>query len=306
MKIVVNTPAGNIGRNVVKHLLLKGEEVVIISRNAGKVTDLVNQGAKLVVGSIDDPAVLLKAFNNVESLFWVTPFAPDRPDYINWARQLARTAADAARTAGVSRVVLVSSVGAQHESGVGPIGCCLAIETAFRNAVPDVTALRAGSFMENYLASVGTIASSGMIFGSHPADLKISRVATCDIAQKAFEALTVRSRRGFRIVGVHGPEDLTPSRAAEIIGEAIGRQVTYVEVSVEMARKGMLEAGLPEFMADLLAEMYTGFREGRMERAEPRTEETTTETSLFEFSRNVLKPAIELASSPVAVPELTQ
>jgi hypothetical protein len=77
--------------------------------------------------------------------------------------------------------------------------------------------------------------------------------------------------------------------------EGIGRPVKYVEVTIDQAKKGMLDAGLPPFMVDLLGDMYTGFREGRMDRAEPRSAETTTRTSLLEFSRQVLKPAVDAA-----------
>jgi hypothetical protein len=71
--------------------------------------------------------------------------------------------------------------------------------------------------------------------------------------------------------------------------------VKYVEVPVERAKEGMRTAGLPPHVVDLLGEMYCGFREGRMERAEPRSAETTTPTSLLEFSRQVIKPAVDAA-----------
>jgi uncharacterized protein YbjT (DUF2867 family) len=150
--------------------------------------------------------------------------------------------------------------------------------------------------MENFLANVGTIAATGAIFGPHPADRRIPRVASRDVAGKAVEALLDGTWRGYRVLGVHGPEDLTPARAAEIIGKGIGRPVQYVEVPVDQAKQGMLDAGMPRFMVDLLGEMFLGYRAGLMESAEPRSAETTTETTLLEFSRGVLKPAVEAAS----------
>jgi uncharacterized protein YbjT (DUF2867 family) len=117
------------------------------------------------------------------------------PDYLNlnWARRVGTIAAAAAKESGVERVVLISSVGAQHEVGVGPIGCLKAIESAFQEAVPNVTSLRAGSFMENFLGNVDTIAATGSIFSPHPAEKKFPIVATRDIAEKAFEALRDKS-----------------------------------------------------------------------------------------------------------------
>lgn len=296
MRIAVNTPAGNIGREVVHELLQAKQDVVMISRNPTKIADLVERGAQLIQGSIDSRSVLDLALENADALFWLTPFAFDQPDYLHWARRTGQLAADAVKRHGVKRVVLISSVGAQHAAGVGPIGCLPSIEAAFRAAAPNVTSLRAGSFMENFLNNVGMIAETGKIFAPHPATKKFPMVATRDIAEKAVEVLLDAHWSGFRIIGVHGPEDLDQTTAAEIIGEGIGRPVSYVEVPVDQARKGMLAAGMPIFIADLLADMYQGFRDGRMDRAEPRTAETTTRTSLLEFSRLVLKPAVDAAA----------
>ena len=151
MKIVINTPAGNIGRIVANQLLNARKEIVIISRRPEKVTDLVKRGAQLVEGSIDDPAVLNRAFAGASGLFWITPFAFDQPDYLNWARKTCLSAAEAAKKNGINRVVLISSVGAQNETGVGPIACCAGFERAFAEVATHVTSLRAASFMENFL-----------------------------------------------------------------------------------------------------------------------------------------------------------
>ncbi len=295
MRIVVNTPAGNIGRVVTDQLLLADQDVVMISRNPAKVAHFVARGARLAQGSVDDPSVLDEAFEGADALFWLTPIAFDQPAYIDWARRTGQAAASAAKRHGIGRVAVISSVGAQHEFGVGPIGCLLAIENAFNAAVPNATSLRAASFMENFLVNAATIANMGVIFGSYPAEKKIPMVATRDIAGMAVQILRGQRGDGRQIVGVHGPEDLSQTQAARIIGEGVGRPVKYVEVSDDQARQGMTQAGMPSFFIELLLDMYRGLREGRMERAEPRTPATTTKTSLLQFSREILKPAVDAA-----------
>ncbi len=54
--------------------------------------------------------------------------------------------------------------------------------------------------------------------------------------------------------------------------------------------KGM---GMPDFVVEIILEQYGAFREGRLDPAEPRTPDTTTPTTLAEFSRDVLVPAIK-------------
>jgi len=300
MKIVINTPAGNVGRVVTDQLLQAKEEVVIISRHPEKVADLVARGASLVEGSIDDPLVLDRALNGADTLYWANP-ATLRPDYDDWSAQTAQTAAEAVKRHEVKRVVVLSSWGAQHGPGAGPVGVLLAVETAFKAAAPDVTILRPALFMEDFVSvpttwnQISTIVPTGMLFGPfHPAK-KIPIVATRDIGAKAAEVLRDVHWTGFRIIGVHGPEDLEMSRIAHLIGEGIGRPVKYVQVPLDQVKQGMLDAGMPGSFVEYIMDMYTEQAAGRADPAEPRSAETTTRTSLLEFSREVIKPAVEAA-----------
>lgn len=84
MKVVINTPAGHVGRVVTDHLLRAKQEVVIISRHPEKVTDQVRRGARLVEGSIDDPGVLDRALHTADALYWANP-GTLRPDYDAWS-----------------------------------------------------------------------------------------------------------------------------------------------------------------------------------------------------------------------------
>lgn len=296
MRIVVNTPNGNIGRSLALQLLEKGAKVVGIARSPGKLADLVARGLEVIEGSTDDPAVLARAFAGADAVFWLTPPA-FRPDFREWTRATARAGADAVKAQGVKRVVVLSSIGAQTGPGSGPVGVLLDIEQAFNAAAPDVTVLRPGYFMENILQSVGTIAQAGSIFMPIPADKKFPMVATADIAAKGAEVLLDSKWKGHRIVGVHGPTDLTYREVASLLTEALGKPVSYVEVSVDQARQGMVGAGLPDFVADMYAEMYSAILAGRMDAAEPRSAETTTPTALLTFARETIRPAVEQASA---------
>lgn len=295
-KIVVNTPNGTIGRKVCEALLDAGATLTVISRGADKVAPLAARGATVVEGSIDDAATLKAAFAGADSLLWITPPGGARPDYHAWATSTGEQAAALAREAGIANVVVLSSVGAHSGRGTGPVGVLLEIEDAFRAAIPHVTVLRPGFFMENFFRDVGTLAQMGKIFSPIPADKKVPLVATDDIAAAAVRAL-LDPRPGHAILGLHGPEDLTYPEVAALLTEAWGRPVEYVQVRVEDARQGMLGAGFPAFAADLFAEMYQAIVDGRMDPAEPRTAETTTPTSLASFFRGTLVPALAGASA---------
>lgn len=290
MRVVINTPSGKIGSIVAERLLDAGEEIVIISRHPEKLTGLISRGADLVEGSIDDLSVLDTAMKDADSLFWLTPPEYRRPDFIQWTEGIARTAAATAGNNGIRRAIIISSAGAQAGPAAGPAGALLNVENAFTDALPHVTILRCGLFMENFIHDLPTIINSGTIFGYLPTGEKFPFVATKDIAGKAADLFLHGPWNGARILGVHGPEHLTPTLAAAIIGQGIGQSVKYEEITTEQARKGMLETGAPTFLADMLTNMIAAAKTGTTYPAEPRTEDTTTPTTLLDFARTILKP----------------
>ena len=294
MTIVINTPNGHIGRRTAERLLDSGVPVRIISRNPNKVTDLTSRGASLVIGSTDDADVLAKAFDGAESVFWLTPPAY-RPDYAAWVRETAQKAAKAMTSAKVARVVNLSSIGAHAGAGTGPIVSLGEVESILSEAMPNVVHLRPGSFMENHLADVASIASQGSMYSPLPKNAPMATIATSDIGDVAATYLLGASWSGQKVHELHGPRDLTPTNSAELIGEGIDRPVNLVEVTIDQATKGMLAAGLPDFVVAMYAEMFTAMREGRIVSEQPRTPATTTPTGLRRFAAEVLKPAVDAA-----------
>jgi uncharacterized protein YbjT (DUF2867 family) len=291
MSIVINTPTSNIGSALASRLLDAGENVTLLSREKKKVDELARRGARVVEGSFEDPALLAKALEGAEALFWLTP-PPARPDYYAWATKCAKQAAAAAKKAGARRAVVLSSAGAHTGPGTGPVGPGREMENDFEAALPAVVSLRPGIFMENFLRSAETIAKSGQIFLPIPPGKRWPLVATADIADKAACWLLDRSWSGHHRVGVHGPKDLSTDEAAAIISSELGMPVKCVELTPDQARGAMQSMGMPGFVVDIIIEMYFAYIEGRLDAAEPRTPNTTTPTSLAEFARTTLVPAI--------------
>jgi len=289
MKILINTPNGNIGRALVTQLLDAGHDVVGLQRSPEKVADLADRGATIVKGSVDDAATLDAAFEGVDAAFWLTPPAYS-PEYRSWARGVSEAAAKAAKKHGVRRLVVLSSVGAQNDR-VGPVTVLHDAEEVFREAgIPEVVLLRPSWFMENLFRDLETL-RDGKLHVPFAIDRRMPWVATKDIASVAAEELQA-SGGGVRIRGVHGPADLSFEDVGEILSKALERDVEVVAISVDAAREGMKQAGLPAFAIDMFAEMYEGFGNGRMDVAEERTEQTTTPTTLAEFARGQLRPAL--------------
>jgi len=291
MPIIVNTPSGNIGRPLTGYLLDAGADVTIISRHPDRVADLVDRGAKLTQGSLDDPAILRKAMQDGGTLFWVTP--PNfQPDFHDWACQNTERAISLAKESGIDRFVVLSSVGAQSGPGAGPVSILGEVETIFLSQCENCVVMRPAYFMENWLNHLPTITKDNAVYLPLPAQKTLPMVATRDIANLAASLLLDHGWTGQRFVGVHGPEDLTHLRATEIISAELGRTVTYVEITMDQMRQALLAMGTPDFVVDLYVELYQAMSDGQLDSAEPRTAETTTPTTLAQFTREVIKPML--------------
>lgn len=292
MTIVVSTPTGNIGRRITEKLLDAKSDVTILARSPEKVADLAARGAKVRQGSLEDADFVARATEGASTLFWLTPPNMVSDDVRAFQLRLGKNAAAAIKKNGIGRVVNLSSVGAQHASGVGLVTGLHHVERAIDEVAANVTHLRAGYFMENLLHSADTIKSVGSIFAPLPADLPFSMVATHDIGDVAAARILDESWRGRTYVGVHGPEDLSLAKAAAILSEALGKPIAYVQVPPSAVADALKKLGVSASMIDGFLEMYAGFASGLGKAAEPRTAATTTPTSLASFAREVLKPLV--------------
>jgi len=291
MPIAITTPTGHIGSRLTRRLFDAGEDLTLLVRNPEKLPADIRAKARIETGDLTDAAFVARATAGADALFWLTFVPFNSPDPRGAAAHQASVAAEAVRANRIARVVNLSSFGAHHASGYGPVSNVQMVENALNDAGENVLHLRPGSFMENYLNYVPTLRSAGSIFAPFPGDVALPTIATRDIGDAAAEGLLDRSWTGRRYRGLHGPADLTGDEAAAILGETLGRPVRHVQVSPEQAREALLGMGAGPAFADAYVEMYQGFAHDPTP-AEPRSPETTTPTTLAAWAGEVLKPLV--------------
>ncbi len=296
MRILVTTPTGNIGSRVVDHLLGSGHAMTLLVRDPAKLSDTVRAKCTVVQGSLDDATALDKALAGADAAFLLVP--PPGPSVTNWPvwqERIGTQFAAAATKAGVSRIVFLSSTGAQHPD-VGPVTSLGVIERALTATIANVAIVRAGYFMENYFGSLPTIAAQGTIYGVSAGGTPFAQVATSDIADIASRWLVDASWSGHHTVGAHGPTPLSPNDAAQIIGEVLGRPVQYVQIPASALRDALLAAGLPALVANgyelLMGGMARHIDAGDFA-AEPFSTEYAGVVPLRAFAAQFLRPAFE-------------
>ena len=74
--IVITTPTGQIGSQVLGNLLDSGEELRVIVRDPARLPADVHDSLDIVEGSHGDAAVVAKAFSGADAVFWLVPPTP--------------------------------------------------------------------------------------------------------------------------------------------------------------------------------------------------------------------------------------
>lgn len=190
--IVVTGATGRTGRRVTELLLAQGKKVRAIGRDAKKLTPLVELGAESFVGTVEDVSFLTAAFAGATGAYLVLPEDLSQPDLRAHQERVSECYAAAVANAQVRFAVNLSSIGAQHAKGTGPIvGLHNQEQKLDRVAGLNVLHLRAAYFMENLFMSMAPLRATGTLPGGMRGDTPMPWIATKDIGAYAATRLAL-------------------------------------------------------------------------------------------------------------------
>jgi uncharacterized protein YbjT (DUF2867 family) len=289
--IIVSTPTGQIGRQVLDNLLASGAPIRVIARDPSRLPPQVRERAEVVPGSHGDIDVVTQAFTGADAVFWLSP-TNYRAESVHASYvDFTRPACDAFASQGVKRVVGVSALGRGVARNSGLVSASLAMDDLIASTGVHYRALTMPSFMENMLRQVPAIKSDGVFYSPISVDRKLPTCATRDIAAVATELLLHDSWTGQGEVPVLGPEDLSFDDMAEIMSEVLRRPIRVQWIPVEAFKAGLIGQGMSEAMAQGMADMMVAKDEG-LDNDEPRTPQSSTPTTFRQWCEEVLKPAV--------------
>lgn len=291
--IVVTTPTGLIGHQVLGNVLGSGEPVRVIARDPSRLPAQVRERAEVVPGSHGDIGVVDRAFAGADAVFWLVPPDPRAVSVEAAYVDFSRPACDAFKRHEVRRVVGISSLGrgtavAGH---AGLVTASLAMDDLIASTGVSYRALTMPSFMDNLLRQVQSIRNQGMFFLPISGDRKLPSCATRDVAATAARLLLDDSWSGQGHVAVLGPEDLSFNDMAQIMSEVLGQPVRFQQIPAQALKDRLTGAGMSDAMAQGTVDMMVAKDQG-LDNAEPRTPESTTPTSFRQWCEDVLKPAV--------------
>ena len=202
----------------------------------------------MVEGDQGDLTAVAGATAGAGALYWVNPPTDDDDPVAGHART-GEVAAAAVTENAVPRVVFQSSVGAEARHGFGEIDGLARTEELFDATGAHVTHLRCGYFFTNLLLDLEAV-RSGVLSTTLPVDHRMPWVDPRDIGDVAAVRLLATDWTGRHTRGVHGPEDLSFAEVARIVGAAVGRPLTAVQVPETEVAAALRSIGFTDAQAE--------------------------------------------------------
>jgi uncharacterized protein YbjT (DUF2867 family) len=255
--ILVSGATGTVGSEVVRQLSSSMDvNIKAAARSVEKIKNL--EGDKVKTVSIDyNKLESLKEALNVDKLFLLTPDVPN-------AHEFASNLVNEAKKAEVIHIVKQSIMGADLKADVGTMRLHRQAEKIIEQSGIPFTFLRPNEFMQNFINFHSHSIKSNNAFYIPLEDAKVSVVDVRDIAAVAVKSLTENgnNKHNNKTYLITGPEALSYHQMAEILSNAIGKKISYVNVSEEEFRGAMKEMGMDDWLINTISELYNYFRKG--------------------------------------------
>src|SRR5216684_4036218 len=289
---VILGASGNTGSIIANSLLVKGEKVRVVGRDAARLQRFARKGAEAFAANVSDAAALTDAFQGARAAYLMLPPSMTSPDYRADQERVSDAIAKAVKESGLRYAVHLSSYGAHVPEGTGPIAGLHSSEQKL-NAISglNVLHLRAAYFMENNLAAIGMIHGMGMFGHALLPDLKLPMIATRDVGDYAAQRLLDLDFSGKQTRELLGERDLSMTEATAVIARGIGKpELRYEQFPYDQVQQVLTQMGIPPKTAATYIEMYKAINAGVLAAQEPRSRENSTPTSFEGFVQDVFAP----------------
>jgi uncharacterized protein YbjT (DUF2867 family) len=256
--------SGKTGAAAATALLEKRQPVRVLVRSEDKGLPWREKGAEVAVASLDDAAALTRALQGVKGAYLLVPPDLAATDFMARGRHVLGAMSEALGSARVPHVVFLSSIGAQHEKGTGPVALLHEGETRLAGLrATRMTFVRAAYFMENIGSLVAVARAQGVLPCLFDPNRRIAMIGTADIGRTAAQAL-LEPPAHKEIIELESLQESSYADAARILAKHLGRPVEAVRVPDEAVIPTLLQTGLSENMAGLFKEMAHGLDTGLM------------------------------------------
>jgi uncharacterized protein YbjT (DUF2867 family) len=286
INVLVTGATGSIGTPLVLYLAEKDiVSVRAFVRDAIKAEPLRNAGADIAVGSFEDRDSIRSAMKDVDTVVLITPPGPSAAEQNSNVIKICKESS-------VGKVVRISALKASADGPTENTRLHAQSDEELRGSGLRYVILRPNYFMQNLFMLVDSINNESALYAGM-GDARFGMIDVRDIVECAGFTAT-SDRFDNRIMELSGPESVSFSDVARILGDVSGREIRYVPVSPEAVRESMLRAGQSEWLSDLMRDYSVAYGEGFGDFVTDNVERISGHAprSVEQFVREVLAPAL--------------
>jgi uncharacterized protein YbjT (DUF2867 family) len=253
--ILVTGATGTVGTQIVQALLDLGNVPRVMVRNPEKAGAMLGDDVEIAGGDFADADSLVAACEGMDVALLLSP-----PEQTTVADQ--KRFVDAAKAAGVGRIVKLSAVGA-YPGAPNRFGAWHGEAERYLEASGlGWTHLRPSFFLQNLLGMAGMVKGGTLYVPA--GDGRAPFVDASDIAAVAARALSEDGHEG-KVYDITGPAAVSYADIAAAFSAVLGKPVAYVDVPLEAATASMVQAGMEPWRAEAINELNVALKQGRLE-----------------------------------------
>lgn len=255
--ILVTGATGTVGREVVKELAARNAPVRALVRSLEKAKMFDGLDVELAKGDLEDAASVQAALDGIDHFFLLTANPENQ-------LELESRLVDAAVAGGVEHIVKLSASNVSDDSDVQFFRWHRAVEQKIEESGVGWTHVRPNNFFQNTLFQVDSIRAQGAFYGPF-GESRVASVDARDVGAVCAVVLTEPGHMGTALE-LTGPAAITHSEMADTLSSVLGREISYVDVSLDDFRSSVRDSGRPEWFADDLTTLYGQLAAGAQSR----------------------------------------
>lgn len=216
---------GHVGSATAEALLAKGEQVLVVTRNASHARACQAKGAEVMEADVNDVPSLRAALRRGRRALLLNPPADISTDTDVVERRTVQRILEALDGMALEKVVAVSTGGAQPGDRLGDLNVLWELEEGLRRQSIPAAINRGAYYMSNWDGQLDSVRATGTLSTLFPADLAIPMVAPIDLGRAAASRLM----SGLDDVGVRyveGPRDYSSNEVADAFARALNLPVS--------------------------------------------------------------------------------
>lgn len=259
MSIVITAATGQLGQLIIAELLAAGVPaagIKAIARSQEKAADLTAKGLGLHIADYNQPDTFAGAFQPGDRVVLI----PSGDVGVRTPQNAA--VIDAARAAGVAQLAYAGAFGGPDADFALTEDHRATEQLILESGLP-YTFLRNGWYSEVYLAHLAGSVERGVIANGVAPDSRIATAARADYAAAAAVVLSTDGHLN-KAYELSGDTAWTFPQFADEVSRQSGKPVIHKHLSFEENKQGLIEVGLPEAFAEILADVDEAINRGRL------------------------------------------